>query len=213
MNTYSKFYPNVYLAKCSEKHEKGDIINVATKYGKENECIVFNIVYAKEGFFYYSIVRADGMNAQEYAKKKVEKLAGYAANAESKSNDYYKASNKDRDFLSLCEPIKVGHHSEKRHRKTIQQVHDNMGKCVAFSDKAEDYKTRAQYWQNRENIINLSMPESFEFFEYKVEEAKMYHEGLKSGQIQLPHSLALGYAKKSVNDFVKKLEIAKKLWG
>lgn len=88
-----------------------------------------------------------------------------------------------------------------------------MGKCVVFSDKAEDYKTRAQYWQNRENIINLSMPESFEFFEYKVEEAKMYHEGLKSGQIQLPHSLALGYSKKSVNDFVKKLENSKKAMG
>lgn len=45
MNTYSKYVPNVFLAKCSEKHEKGEVIEVTTKYGKENECIVFNLIY------------------------------------------------------------------------------------------------------------------------------------------------------------------------
>lgn len=42
MNVYSKFCPNVFLAKCEEKYEKGEVIEVTTKYGKENECIVFN---------------------------------------------------------------------------------------------------------------------------------------------------------------------------
>ena len=45
MNTYHKFVPNVFLAKCEEKHEKGDEILVTTKYGKENECIVFNLIF------------------------------------------------------------------------------------------------------------------------------------------------------------------------
>ena len=40
MNTYYKFAPNVFLAKCDEKHEKGETIEVTTKYGKENESIV-----------------------------------------------------------------------------------------------------------------------------------------------------------------------------
>lgn len=43
MNVYSKFCPNVFLAKCEEKYEKGKVIEVTTKYGKENECIVFNL--------------------------------------------------------------------------------------------------------------------------------------------------------------------------
>lgn len=34
MNTYAKYCPNVYLAKCEEKHEKGDIIEV-TKVRKD----------------------------------------------------------------------------------------------------------------------------------------------------------------------------------
>lgn len=35
MNTYHKFCPNVFLAKCDEKHEKGEVIEVTTKYGKD----------------------------------------------------------------------------------------------------------------------------------------------------------------------------------
>lgn len=50
MNTYYKFAPNVFLAKCDEKHEKGETIEVTTKYGKENESIVFNLIFEKDGF-------------------------------------------------------------------------------------------------------------------------------------------------------------------
>lgn len=47
MNTYYKFAPNVFLAKCDEKHERGEEILVTTKYGKENACIVFNLIAEK----------------------------------------------------------------------------------------------------------------------------------------------------------------------
>lgn len=74
MNTYAKYCPNVFVAKCTEQHEKGETITLETKYGKEHECIVFNLVFAKDGFYYYSIVRADGFNVQEWAKRKADKL-------------------------------------------------------------------------------------------------------------------------------------------
>lgn len=73
MNTYHKFCPNVFLAKCDEKHEKGEVIEVTTKYGKENESIVFNLIFEKDGFYYYSIVRADGFNVQEWAKQRAKR--------------------------------------------------------------------------------------------------------------------------------------------
>jgi hypothetical protein len=213
MNTYSKFCPNVFLAKCTEKHEKGEIIPVETKYGKENESIVFNLIYEKNGFYFYSIIRADGLNVQEYAKRKAEKLEGYASNAEQKSSSYFEASNKDRDFLSLGEPIKVGHHSEGRHRKVIQQAWGNMGKSVEYSNKAQEYESRAEYWKSRANTINLSMPESIEYYEFELEKAKRKHEGLKDGSIPREHSYSLTYAKKEVNETEEKLKIARRLWG
>ena len=212
MNTYSKFVPNVFLAKCSEKHEKGDTIEVTTKYGKENESVVFNLIFEKDGFYYYSIVRADGFNVQEWAKQRAERRREWAASAEQKSKEYYNASNKDADFLSLGEPIKVGHHSEARHRKIIEQANNNMGKCVEFSDKAEAHESKAKYWEKRANTINLSMPESVEYYEYKLEVAKEYHEGVKSGKYPRSHSYTLTYARKEVNEMQKNYDLAKRLW-
>ena len=43
MNTYMKYCPNVFVAKCEEKHQKGEVIIITTKYGKENEIRVGTI--------------------------------------------------------------------------------------------------------------------------------------------------------------------------
>lgn len=212
-NTYAKYTANVYVAKCPEMHEKGENIIVETKYGKENECIVFNLVGRdKDGNFYYSIVRADGYNVQERAKAKAARYQSWAAGAESKSNAQWEASNEGRDFLALAEPIKIGHHSEKRHRALIERNHNRMNKAVELEKVAEAHEGKAEYWARKANDINLSMPESLEFYEYKVEEAKERHEGLKSGKYERDHSFSLSYAKKAVNEAEKNLATAKKLW-
>ena len=202
----------MFLAKCDAKHEKGEVIEVTTKYGKENESIVFNLIFERDGFYYYSIVRADGFNVQEWAKRKAERRLGWAASAEQKSEAYYNASNKERDFLSLGEPIKVGHHSERRHRKAIEDAWTNMGKSVEFDEKAKEHERIAQYWTNKADTINLSMPESVDYYEHKLAVAKEYHEGLKSGKYPREHSYSLTYAKKAVNEAQKNYDLAKKLW-
>jgi hypothetical protein len=212
-NTYAKYCPNVWVAKCPERHEKGETILVTTQYGKENESIVFNLVAERDGFFYYSIVRADGYNCQERAKAKAERYSQWAASAEKKSNQYYNASQEGKDFLSLGEPIKVGHHSEHRHRALIERNWNRMGKSVAESEKAEQHESKAEYWEKQASKINLSMPESIEYFEYLVEKRKEYHEGVKSGKYPRQHSFTLTYAKKDLNEAEKNLQTAKKLWA
>ena len=212
-NTYAKYCPNVFVAKCSEQHEKGEIITLSTKYGKEHDCIVFNKVAEKDGFFYYSIVRADGYNVQERAKAKAERINSWAANAEKKSNQYYQASQEGREFLSLAEPIKVGHHSEKRHRALIERNWDRMGKCVEFSDKANEYSSRAEYWESKASEINLSMPESLEYYEFKLEQAIEKQKGFKDGTIERRHSFSLTYATKEVKELTEKVKDAKRLWA
>ncbi|AZA93058.1 Domain of uncharacterised function (DUF3560) [Chryseobacterium nakagawai] len=213
MNTYSKFGPNVFLAKCVERHAKGDVINVTTKYGKENESEIFNLMYEKDGFFFYSIIRVDGTNTRTRAEAKATKYNSWAASAEKKSAQYHEASNEGADFLRLAEPIKIGHHSEKRHRALIERNWNRMGRAIAMSEKAESHESKAEYWEKRAKDINLSMPESIEYYEYKLQAAKMEHEGMKNGTIQRRHSMALQYAKKAVNEAQKNFELAKKLWG
>jgi len=213
MNTYFKYCPNVFLAKCDAPHQKGEVIPVTTKYGKENLSIVFNLIFEKDGFYYYSIVREDGFNCQEWAKRKAERRQEWAQASMKKSDEYYEKSQKDSAFLSLGEPIKIGHHSEKRHRKIIKQAWDNLGKSVAYEDKAKEHERIAEFWQEKENIINLSMPESIDYFKCKLEYAKEYHEGLKSGKYERLHSASLAYAKRDVNDLQYKYDLAVKLWG
>lgn len=217
MNTYKKYCPNVYVAQCEEQYKKGDIITVVTRYGKENECVVHNFVgytgTKEKPMYCYSITRLDGYNSQERAKKKVEKLNEYADNAENRSNEWREKSNEGRDFLALGEPIKVGHHSEKRHRALIERNWNRMDNAMKELDKAESYRERTAYWEKMANKIDLSMPESLEFFAVQLEEAKEYHSFLKANPEQRPHSMALSYAKKKVNDLVKKCKTAEKLWG
>lgn len=215
MNTYQKFCPNVFVARCEEQYQKGEEIIVETKYGGEHRCIVFNQVGKKEadGVFFYSVVRADGFNVQEWAKRRADRLNGASGNASKKSDAYWEAANEGRDFLALAEPIKIGHHSEKRHRALIDRNHNRISKAVGLMDDAKKYAERAQYWESRASIINLSMPESLEYFEFELEKAEKRHAAYKSGAIKQEHSYSLTYAKKEVNEIRKKLEIAKTLWS
>lgn len=213
MNTYVKYAPNVYIAKCEQEYQKGDTIQVTTKYGKENECIVFNLMGKKDGCFFYSVVRADGFNTQEWAKRRAEKLQGAAVKCEQKSGQLWEASREGREFLALGEPIKVGHHSEKRHRALIERNHDRMHKAVEMEHKAESYESRIEYWSERAATINLSMPESLEYYEFKVEQATAKHKGLKDGTIERSHSMSLQYANKDLKEQQKNLELARRLWA
>ena len=88
-----------------------------------------------------------------------------------------------------------------------------MGKSIEFPNKAEDYENRAEYWKNKANTINLSMPESLDFYEFELEKAKAKHEGLKNGTIERSHSYSLTYAKKELNEVEKKYQLAQKLWA
>jgi hypothetical protein len=214
MNTYAKFCPNVFVAKCPEMHAKGETILVETKHGRENECIVHNLVGRdRDGSYYYSITRADGFNSQERALRKAERFSNASANSERKSNAAYEASNEGRDFLSLGEPIKVGHHSEKRHRALIERNWNRMGKAVELGEKAKEQADRAAYYASIADKIDLSMPESLEFYEYKVEEMKERHAKIKSGEIPREHAFTLQYANRDLKEAEKNLALAKRLWA
>lgn len=213
MNTYHKFCPNVFVARCEQEYTKGEEILIQTKYGAEHRCIVFNKVGKCEGPWYYSVVRADGFNVQEWAKRRADRLIGAANNATKKSDQYWEAANEGKDFLVLAEPIKIGHHSEKRHRALIERNHNRISKAVGLMDDAKEYAERAEYWKSKADTINLSMPESLDYFEFELEKAEKKHADLKSGAVKPSHSYSMTYAKKEVNEVRKKLEIAKVLWG
>ena len=211
-NTFSKYCPNVWLAKCSKQYQKGDFIDVENRFGKVVECEVHNFIYEKAGFFYYSITRCDGLNRQTYAERKAEKYRTWEHSAQAASFAWFKKSEEGREFLSLGEPIKVGHHSEKRHRALIERNHNRMNNSVEAQERAKEHSYKAEYWESRTKDVDLSMPESVDYFTYKLEQAEARQKGLKDGSIPRDHGYSLAYATKDVKELKSKLEKARKLW-
>ena len=80
-------------------------------------------------------------------------------------------------------------------------------------DKAESYRDKAKEWERHSEEINLSMPESIEYYHDRLEKATAYHQAMKEGKIERSHSYSLTYAKKAVNEAQKNYDIAVKLWG
>jgi len=190
MNTYAKLCPNVFVAKCPDAHQKGDVIILTSKYGKETEVEIHNLVKTSEDAYFYSFTRCDGVSEQ-----------------------YCEAANEGREFLRLGEPIKIGHHSEKRHRALIERNARRMDKSIEEMRKAESYDGKIAYWEQMAGKIDLSMPESLEFFKFELEKAKEKHQELKDKPELRTHALSLTYAKKAVNELEKKVKLAELLWA
>ena len=210
MANFKKYCPNVWVAECEEKHEKGEFITLKTQYGKEVECEVYNLVAEKNGKFYYSIVR---LEEASYAERKAEKYKNSQNLHESKSHEWHEKSQEEAEFLRLAEPIKIGHHSEHRHRALIERNWNRIGNAVREQKIADERAGKAEYWEAKAEEINLSMPESLEYFSKQLEKAKALQQGLKDGTIKREHSYSLTYATKAVKDLTAKLELAHKLWA
>ena len=138
------------MPSAKKKHEKGEVITLSTKYGNEHECIVFNLIFEKEGYYYYSIVREDGFNVQEWARRKAERLQGYASTAKEKSNSHYQSSHNLVKDIPLGQPIFWSDITAKKaHRNILEKSWNAMGKSVEESKKAESYNERAAYWEKK----------------------------------------------------------------
>ncbi len=210
MNVFKKYCPNVWVAQCNEKHDKSEVIVLETQYGKEVKCRVYNLLAEKNDKFYYSIVR---LEEKSRAERKAEKYRNSQAAHEKKSFEWYKKSQEGAEFLRLGEPIKVGHHSEHRHRALIERNWNRMGNSVKEQEIADERARKAEYWEAKAEEINLSMPESLEYFAAQLEKAKARQQGLKDGSIKREHSYSLTYATKAVKELAQKVELAQRLWG
>lgn len=213
MNTYKKYAANVFVASCPEQHDKGDVIILTTKRGDEHECIVHNYLGKYKEEHLYSITRADGFNRQERAQKKADKYNEWADSRQQKGEDWYEKSKEGHEFLRLAEPIKVGHHSEKRHRALIERNHVRMDNAMENYKKAEEHERKAKLWEERVDKIDLSMPESIDYYKDLHEKAIAHHKELKDHPELREHAYSLQYANRHKNETKKKLTMAIKLWG
>ncbi len=82
----------------------------------------------------------------EYEARQEEKRERYldrADKATAESDRRFKSSHDRADMIPFGQPILVGHHSEKRHRRDLERINNDMRKSVEASDKADYYKGKA----------------------------------------------------------------------
>ena len=206
--------PKVFVLESENVYKKDDIVNYTTKYGKEIELRVFKFMFTgKNGLNYYSYAREDGLNRNEFLKNKIEKRQKWADSSNNKSNEYYEKSQEGKDFLSLGEPIKVGHHSEKRHRALIDRNWARMRKSLEYADNAASHletMKNIEYQLKRE--LPIDHPDCMEDIQLALCNAKELHLFYKENPKKRSHSYSLSYAKKKVNELERRLSLAKELW-
>lgn len=217
MNTYKKYCENVFVAKCTEEHKKGDVITVQSGSWKKHECIVYNFLgKGEEGettVYYYSIVRCDGYNSQKRAKSKAETLEMWADKATQRGVELVEESKEYGEAYVPGEPIKDDHYSKEKYYRLFKRKNKKMSKATEEFEKAESHREKIKYWKGVSMKIDLSMPESLGFFKEQYEKAVEYHRGLKGGTIGREHSHSLRYALEKVKKLEDKYRTAVKLWG
>ena len=81
---------------------------------------------------------------EERRKRRIERYKELSLKAQERSSQYSN-SNANR-ILQIVpgQPILVGHHSEKRHRKLIKKAQDDIRKSIEEDNKSNFYKERAE---------------------------------------------------------------------
>lgn len=211
---FRKYTAGVYCLEAEQQFDHGDVVIVPTRRGKEVEVTIWKHLFTKNGVSYHSYIRCDGINSGERLQAKAEKHRERAAKASAQSDHYYEKSNEHRDFLSLGEPIKVGHHSEKRHRRIIEQANTNMGKSVEAANKASELLERAYGAEAASENIFIDTPECLPRLREKLERLTSIHEETKA-QRKAGENISryiISNRAANVRRVKKQLETAEKLW-
>jgi hypothetical protein len=83
------------------------------------------------------------MTRRERLERKVEKREEWAAGRRDKAAAGFERARKIADGIPLGQPILVGHHSEKRHRRDLARIDAGMAAGVESQKMAEHHESKA----------------------------------------------------------------------
>ena len=88
-------------------------------------------------------VEDEEQSLMDRAEERADRFENYSDSRAEQSNAAYKSARSISENIPFGQPILVGHHSERRHRKDIQRIDDNMRKSVQMQRASEYWKSRA----------------------------------------------------------------------
>jgi len=100
-------------------------------------------------------------------RERRERAKAKAAGLHQKADQQFEDSRKITEHIPLGQPILVGHHSERHHRRDLERSHRKMGQAVETHNQA-----KAADWaaKNAGYAITLDDPEAVQALTAKLEE-------------------------------------------
>lgn len=72
-----------------------------------------------------------------------ERYSGYSENAQARAEASSHSAHEIGRFIPMGQPILVGHHSERRHRRDLDRIDSQMGKSIEESKRADYFSYRS----------------------------------------------------------------------
>jgi len=140
----------------------------------------------------------------EYESKLEAKRQRYlelAEKAEAESQDAYRRFRQIGDMIPMGQPILVGHHSEKRHRRDIGRMDAFIRKSVEADKKAAYYRAKAAGVGR--GGISSDDPDAAVKLEQKIKKAKDEQEMMKAANRVIRKAAKAGNVKDAIPDLVE----------
>jgi hypothetical protein len=122
------------------------------------------------------------MGRKDYEERKqarIERYEARAAKARSESSSRFNSDNINTVRGLQGQPVLVGHHSEKRHRKLLERADNDMRKSFEASKKADYYAEKAVAAETND-AISSDDPEAVVKLKEKIADAKRKQEIVKA---------------------------------
>ncbi len=118
-------------------------------------------------------------NYEERKQKRIERFKELAEKAKEESLQASKDSVSMVSGIPMGQPILVGHHSEKRHRRLLDKSWNKLGKSVELSEKAKYYEEKAIATENNQSISSDN-PDAIELIQEKIAQLEQQQEWMKA---------------------------------
>lgn len=94
----------------------------------------------------------------EKAEARAERMEDRAERATDEADARHQAADQIASFIPPGQPILVGHHSEKRHRRDLEKIDNHMRKGCEAREKSKHYHRRAEAARRTADRAQLASP-------------------------------------------------------
>lgn len=116
---------------------------------------------------------------EERKRNRIERYKELSKKAKERS-EMYSNSNANRILeMTSGQPILIGHHSERKHRKLIERAHNDIKKSIEMDNKSNFYSNRAENAENSK-VIYADDPKVIEKLEEKLERLENERNSIKN---------------------------------